>query len=126
MIKIYTDGAASMNFVNGEYQRGNGGSAMAIINDKEEIEYSASKHFDNTTNNYCELYAISKHFNYFRYYNWLKEISKKYPVFVSEQYLPPEFDKNIIWRKDVNRTCGKDHQFKACETLWLIDNRSQV
>ena len=58
MIKIYTDGAASMNFVNGEYQRGNGGSAMAIINDKEEIEYSASKHFDNTTNNYCELYAI--------------------------------------------------------------------
>ena len=58
MIKIYTDGAASMNFVNGEYQRGNGGSAMAIINDKEEIEYSASKRFDNTTNNYCELYAI--------------------------------------------------------------------
>ena len=58
MIKIYTDGSASMNFVNGEYQRGNGGSAMAIINDKEEIEYSASKHFDNTTNNYCELYAI--------------------------------------------------------------------
>ena len=71
-------------------------------------------------------YAISKHFNYFKYYNWLKEISKKYPVFVSEQYLPPEFDKNIIWRKDVNRICGKDHQFKANETLWLIDNRSQV
>lgn len=57
-IVIFTDGAASMNLVNGEYQRGNGGSAMAIINDKEEIEYSASKHFDNTTNNYCELYAI--------------------------------------------------------------------
>lgn len=57
-IVIFTDGAASMNLVNGEYQRGNGGSAMAIINDKEEIEYSASKHFYNTTNNYCELYAI--------------------------------------------------------------------
>ena len=39
-IRIFTDGAASMNLVNGEYQRGNGGSAMAIINDKEEIEYS--------------------------------------------------------------------------------------
>ena len=57
-IVIFTDGAASMNLVNEEYQRGNGGSAMAIINDKEEIEYSTSKHFDNTTNNYCELYAI--------------------------------------------------------------------
>ena len=63
-ILIFTDGAASMNLVNGEYQRGNGGSAMAIINDKEEIEYSASKHFNNTTNNYCELYAILMALNY--------------------------------------------------------------
>lgn len=63
-IVIYTDGAATMNLVNGEYQRGAGGSAMVIINEKGKIEYSASKHFDNTTNNYCELAAILMALNY--------------------------------------------------------------
>ena len=91
-----------------------------ILQDNNALLYCDAPYKDTTE------YAISKHFNYFRYYNWLKEISKKYPVFVSEQYLPPEFDKDIVWSKDVNRTCGKDHQFKADETLWLIDNRSQV
>lgn len=57
-IIIYTDGAATMKCVNGEYTRCNGGSAMAIVNEQDEIAYSASKHFENTTNNFCELYAI--------------------------------------------------------------------
>lgn len=58
MIKIYSDGAATMKNINGEYVRCNGGAAMAIINEQNEIIYSASRHFENTTNNFCELYAI--------------------------------------------------------------------
>lgn len=63
-IVIYTDGAASMKCVNGEYTRCNGGAAMAIINEQGKIEYSASKHFENTTNNFCELYAIAMALSY--------------------------------------------------------------
>lgn len=71
-------------------------------------------------------YAISKNFDYNRFYNWLKEISKIYPIFVSEQFLPEDFDKFKIWEKEVKRTAGKDNNFKANETLWLIDNRKFI
>ena len=71
-------------------------------------------------------YAISKNFDYNRFYNWLKEISKIYPVFVSEQFLPEEFNKFKIWEKEAKRTIGKDNNFKANETLWLIDNRDFI
>lgn len=58
-IICYTDGAATMKKVNGEYIRGAGGSAFAIVSeDLKEVYHSGSKHFSNTTNNYCELYAI--------------------------------------------------------------------
>ena len=62
---IYCDGAASMKFVNGEYIRGNGGAAFILI-DNNEIIYEEKKHFNQTTNNFCELYAIYmalKHFH---------------------------------------------------------------
>lgn len=68
-------------------------------------------------------YAISKNFNYMRLYQWLKIISEKIPIFVSEQYLPSEFDKFKIWEKEVKRTSGSNNNFKAKETLWLIDRR---
>ena len=58
-IVIYTDGAATMKCVNGRYERCSGGAAFAVVSeDLSEIYHSAAKHFDNTTNNYCELYAI--------------------------------------------------------------------
>lgn len=70
-------------------------------------------------------YAISKNFDYMGFYNWLKKISKIYPIFVSEQYLPKEFDKYKIWEKEVKRTTRKDNNFKAKENLWLIDGRRE-
>lgn len=70
-------------------------------------------------------YGISKNFDYMRLYNWLKEISKTYPIFVSEQFLPKEFDKYKIWEKETKRTIGKDNNFAAKETLWLIDRRNE-
>ena len=58
-IICFTDGAATMTKVNGEYTRGSGGSAFAVVSeDLNEVYHSDSQHFDNTTNNHCELYAI--------------------------------------------------------------------
>ena len=62
---IFTDGAATMKCINGEYQRENGGAAMVVIQD-EKVIYEETKHFENTTNNYCELYAILMALKYFK------------------------------------------------------------
>ena len=71
-------------------------------------------------------YAIDNKFDFKAYYEWLKYISTKFPIFVSEQQLPEEFDEYIVWEKDdVKRTAGIDNNFKACEKLWLIDRRTK-
>lgn len=54
---VFTDGASTMSKVNGEYCRGRGGAAIAII-ENENIIYEDSVGFSKTTNNFCELYAI--------------------------------------------------------------------
>lgn len=56
--KIYTDGAATMKKVNGEYVRENGGWAFVILNNKDECIYSGSGGQQETTNNAMELMAI--------------------------------------------------------------------
>ena len=72
-------------------------------------------------------YGISPKFNFSNYYEWLNKISKKYPVFVSEQNLPAEFNKFIVWKMDdAKRTNGLNNNFQACEKLYLIDNRKNT
>lgn len=68
-------------------------------------------------------YQIETNFNFTEYYNWLEQTSKIYPIFVSEQFLPEQFDKFLIWEKEANRTVGKTNDYKVIEKLWLIDNR---
>lgn len=69
-------------------------------------------------------YGISPKFDFDTYYNWLRKTSKLFPIFVSEQNLPEDFNNFIVWAKDdAIRTCGADNNFKACEKLYLIDNR---
>lgn len=68
-------------------------------------------------------YAINSKFNHEEYYNWLREVSKIYPIFISEQWMPDDF--TIVWEKDVKRTAGADNNFKACEKLYFIDNRKE-
>ena len=63
-------------------------------------------------------YAINPKFNFEEYYNWLRETSKLYPIFISEQEMPEDFP--IIWEKEAKRTAGKDNNFKAVEKLYLI------
>lgn len=91
------------------------------------------KSFDKDLNKtilYCDSpykgtkpYAIDRKFDFEAYYDWLRETSKIVPIFISEQEMPKDFP--IIWEKDVERTAGKDNHFKACEKLYLIDNRKK-
>lgn len=62
-------------------------------------------------------YDISKHFNFEEYYEWLRETSKKYPIFISEQNMPDDFNK--IWEKEANRTTSKTNRCKAVECLFF-------
>lgn len=56
-MKIYTDGAATMTKSGDTYLRGKGGAAM-VVTFEDTILFQDSVHFDETTNNHCELYAI--------------------------------------------------------------------
>ena len=58
MIKIYTDGAATMKCINGEYQKGNGGWAWAAIDENNNLIKADFGGKENTTNNCMELMAI--------------------------------------------------------------------
>lgn len=115
-IVIYTDGAASMKCVNGEYTRCNGGAAMAVINEQGEIEYSSSKHFENTTNNFCELSAILMALSY---------CSVNYPQHTIEIYSDSTYCVNMLkpdgwiysWEKN-GWTRGKKHE--PIENLEII------
>lgn len=70
-------------------------------------------------------YGISPKFNFEEYYEWLLDMSKLCPIFVSEQELPEYFKQFIIWENNnVIRTVNTENNFKACEKLYLIDNRT--
>ena len=55
---IYTDGAATMKCINGEYTRENGGWAWAAIDDNDNLIKADFGGGSNTTNNRMELMAI--------------------------------------------------------------------
>lgn len=63
-------------------------------------------------------YAINPKFNYEEYYNWLREMGRQVPIFISEQSMPEDFE--LIWEKDVIRTTNKTNDFKATEKLYFI------
>lgn len=112
---IFTDGAATMKCINGEYQRENGGAAMAVIQD-EKVIYEETKHFENTTNNYCELYAILMALKYFK---------KEQPKDILKIYSDSAYCVNMLksggwiysWAKN-GWTRGKKHE--PIENLEII------
>lgn len=61
-------------------------------------------------------YARQGKFDFDKYHQWCREISKNNYVFISEQAMPDDFE--IIWEQDCKRTCGKDNNFKAVERLF--------
>jgi ribonuclease HI len=104
-----------MKCINGEYQRENGGAAMAVIQD-EKVIYEETKHFENTTNNYCELYAILMALKYFK---------KEQPKDILKIYSDSAYCVNMLksggwiysWAKN-GWTRGKKHE--PIENLEII------
>lgn len=65
-------------------------------------------------------YAQNGTFDYEKYWNWVRQISKDNYVFASEQTAPDDFQ--TIWQKEINRTMTKDNKFKAVEKLFVYEN----
>lgn len=61
-------------------------------------------------------YARQGKFDFDKYHQWCREISKNNYVFISEQTMPDDFE--IIWEQECKRTAGKDNNFKAVERLF--------
>ena len=61
-------------------------------------------------------YANQPKMDYIHFWDWVREISKKNIVFVSEQNAPDDFE--VIWEQDTVRTTNKHNDFKAVEKLF--------
>lgn len=60
-------------------------------------------------------YKFETDFDYDKYWNWVRKMSKHHIVICSEQTFPNDFE--IIWEKEVRRTMDKTNNFKAVERL---------
>lgn len=65
-------------------------------------------------------YKFETKFDYAEYWNWVREQSKTNFVICSEQQFPDDFD--VIWVKEVKRTCGKTNDYDALEKLGVWHN----
>ena len=61
-------------------------------------------------------YASEPRMDYEHFWNWVRELSNRNSVFISEQTAPEDFE--IIWEQECRRTAGKDNTFKAVERLY--------
>lgn len=63
-------------------------------------------------------YKFETDFDYYNYWNWVREISNKHIVICSEQNFPSDFD--IIWQKEVKRTMNNKRKI-AIEKLGIYN-----
>lgn len=65
-------------------------------------------------------------FDYEEYYNWLREMAKAFPIFISEETMPDDFIE--VWHKPVKRSLDANNDTRkiATEKLFFIDRRSDV
>ena len=61
-------------------------------------------------------YANQPKMDYNHFWNWVRKISKRNYVFISEQTAPEDFE--VIWEQEVTRTTNKENNFKAVEKLF--------
>ena len=61
-------------------------------------------------------YANQPKMDYDDFWNWVRKISKKNYVFISEQSAPEDF--KVIWEQEAVRTMNKENNFKAVEKLF--------
>lgn len=118
--QIENENYKKINFLCGDYEE----KVNEIINSYPEgtkIMVYVDMPYKNT-----KPYSIAPKFDYFRMYEWIKNIAKTCPVFVSEQELTAEFDKYLIFEKETKRTCGRLEHTDATEKLWLVDRRDET
>ena len=63
-------------------------------------------------------YANQPKMDYEHFWNWVRDLSKKNYVFISEQSAPEDFE--IVWEQEVKRTTNKENNFKAIERLYRL------
>ena len=64
-------------------------------------------------------YANQPKMDYERFWNWVRKMSEKNYVFVSEQSAPEDF--TAIWTQEVKRTTNRENNFKAVEHLFIYN-----
>lgn len=119
VVECYTDGAASMYLVDGEYKRGNGGWAFALIKDNKVI-YEEAGNKVSTTNQEMELMAIDRCLDQYLYktidFSRTERIIK---IYSDSAYCINIFNNWIFnWKK--NNWTRKGN--KPIENLELIKN----
>ena len=74
---------------------------------------------------YCDIpyqgtkqYSISKNFDYDKFWNWVREMSKKHTVLVSEYNAPNDFE--CIWSKTVTNSLNTTKTIRPVEKLWKL------
>lgn len=107
LTQSHSDNFKKINFMCGDYKD--------IKFESNSLIYADAPYKD------TKPYTINPKFNYEEYYNWLRETSKYFPIFISEQSMPDDFQ--VIWQKNVKRSTNKNSDFKATEKLYFIDNR---
>lgn len=65
-------------------------------------------------------YKFETVFDYEQYWDWVRKMSLTNFVICSEQIFPEDF--NVIWVKEVKRTCGKTNDYAALEKLGIYNN----
>lgn len=74
---------------------------------------------------YCDIpyqgtktytYKRENEFDYTKFWDWVRDLSKSNWVFVSEQTAPDDFE--CVWQQETNRTVGLNNKYKATEKLF--------
>lgn len=114
---IYTDGAATMRKVDGQYVREAGGWAYAVLDENDKLMFDNYGHADNTTNNEMELNAI---FQGLMRFNSFGCSGKTVEIRSDSAYCVNIFNEWIKGWKANGWTRGKKHE--PIENVTLIKN----
>lgn len=112
---IYSDGAATMRKINGNYVREAGGWAYVILDENNEILFKDYGHKEQTSNNEMELTAI---FQGLARFNSFGESGKMVEIHSDSAYCVNIFNEWINGWKANGWTRGKKHE--PIENLELI------
>jgi DNA adenine methylase len=76
---------------------------------------------------YCDIpykdtkqYATSKDFDYDKFFDWCRGMSKEgHSIFVSEYQAPPDF--KCVWEKELTNSMNQTKTYKPIEKLFTLE-----